>query len=81
MSTRHVTCLLCDGEKYEECRDCRGTGYSRHGNRPDDYGPHTKCAACRGTGRRKCDGCDGAGEVPDPLPRVSHSVEPREVSP
>ena len=32
------------------CPQCSGTGTSRHSNRPDDYGPHTICFTCRGTG-------------------------------
>jgi DnaJ-class molecular chaperone len=32
------------------CPYCGGTGTSRSSNRPDDYGPHTICYSCRGTG-------------------------------
>lgn len=36
------------GEAY--CGSCRGTGSNAAGNRPDDYGPHSVCPACEGSG-------------------------------
>jgi hypothetical protein len=38
-------------EESVNCRQCSGTGQSRYSNRPDDYGPHTRCFACQGTGK------------------------------
>src|SRR5262245_6162970 len=37
------------------CPQCGGSGTSRLSNRPDDYGPHTICYSCRGTGVIRCD--------------------------
>lgn len=64
MTSITLPCPLCGGERTRRCRDCGGVGYSKHGHRPDDYGPHTKCQACGGTGLRPCSGCGGRGKVP-----------------
>lgn len=39
-----------DGPESSVRPQCGGTGTSRFSNRPDDYGTHTTCYTCRGTG-------------------------------
>ena len=44
---------LCDEDEEDLesiCDFCAGSGISRFSNRPDDFGPHHICPACRGTG-------------------------------
>lgn len=61
------TCEDCGGSGDLMCGSCSGSGVSRFGARPDDYGPHYVCSECDGRGDVECDTCAGCGEVEEDL--------------